>query len=187
MKSLHEVTNTIIEELQRTLSGINQEKTDELIDQILDAGSIFVAGAGRSGLAMKGFAMRLMHMGLSSYVIGETVTPSFTQNDLLIIGSGSGTTSSLEVAAKKASNIGGKLTLITINPQSEIARAADTVVTIPAPSPKIAHTTDFTSIQPMGSLFEQSLWLLLDALILLLMERKDLRSEDMFERHANLE
>ena len=43
------------------------------------------------------------------------------------------------------------------------------------------------SSQPMGSLFEQSLFLLLDALIVMLMEKRDVNADEMFDRHANLE
>jgi len=43
------------------------------------------------------------------------------------------------------------------------------------------------SMQPMGSLFEQSLSILLDAVVIMLMQRHKLNANDMFRRHANLE
>ena len=70
---------------------------------------MFVTGAGRSGLMGKSFAMRMMHMGIDAYVIGETVTSTFTQDDLLIIGSGSGETKSLIPIAQKQKNLEEKL------------------------------------------------------------------------------
>ncbi len=57
---------------------------------------IFVAGAGRSGFMAKSFPMRMMHMGIDAYVIGETVTPNFEKDDILIIESGSGETKGLD-------------------------------------------------------------------------------------------
>jgi 6-phospho-3-hexuloisomerase len=89
--------------------------------------------------------------------------------------------------AQKAKSIGARLALITIDPQSPIGESADIVVAIPAPSPKIKRDTGFISIQPMGSLFEQSLLLTLDAVILMLMEKQNKMSNVMFTRHANLE
>jgi 6-phospho-3-hexuloisomerase len=37
---------------------------------------IFAAGAGRSGLGVRALGMRLMHLGKTVYVVGETTTPS---------------------------------------------------------------------------------------------------------------
>ena len=36
--------------------------------------------------------MRMMHVGLDAYVVGETVTPSLEADDIFIVGSGSGET-----------------------------------------------------------------------------------------------
>ena len=64
---------------------------------------------------------------------------------------------------------------------------AEAVVAIPAPSPKARAQHGVTSVQPMGSLFEQSLLILLDVVVLRLMEQQKTDSAAMFERHANLE
>ena len=47
--------------------------------------------------------------------------------------------------------------------------------------------TGFRSVQPMGSLFEQSLLICLDYVILILMDKTQITAEEMFARHANLE
>lgn len=177
----------VLGELERTLTMISPEETDQLVDRIVAAKKILVAGAGRSGLAVKAFAMRLMHMGFDAYVVGETVTPNFEATDLLLIGSGSGETGSLVQMATKAREIGGSIALITIFPRSTIGQLADITVRIPAPTPKVSTDTGWTSIQPMGSLFEQSLFIFLDLTILRLMDRAAKDSGTMFKRHANLE
>ena len=90
--------------------------------------------------------------------------------------------------AQKAKELGATIILLTTDPESPIGKLADHTVEIPAPSPKIGgDAAPGQSTQPMGSLFEQSLFILLDCLILLLMERRNLTSEQMFARHANLE
>ena len=187
MKNIQDVGTRIIRELETTLSGVADDQAQDIIRMILKARRIFVAGAGRSGLMVKAFAMRLIHLGCTAYVVGETTTPKLTPEDMLLIASGSGATASLVVMAQKATTIGAQIGLIAINRQSPIAEIADIVLTISAPSPKIQKETGFTSIQPMGSLFEQSLLLLLDALIFMLMERLSMTSDNMFTRHANLE
>ena len=179
--------NQILDELGETVGSICNDSAGKLADAIIAAQTIFVAGAGRSGLAMKGFAMRLMHLGFDTYVVGETVTPSITDKDLLLIGSGSGSTSSLVVNANKADAIGATICLITIDENSPIAQVAEVVLTIPAPSPKVNRDLGFRSAQPMGSLFEQSLLLILDAVVLLLMKKTGKNAGSMFTRHANLE
>ncbi len=119
---------------------------------------------------MRGFAMRLMHMGKPAYVVGDAVTPAFTPGDLLIVGSGSGSTLSLVAVAEQARNQRGAIALLTLDSGSPIAKLAGTVVRIPAPSPKSASSASMQSRQPMATLFEQALGVLLDSCVLLLME-----------------
>ncbi len=177
----------ILDELGETVGHVRSDMAEKLVDTIIDAQTVFVAGAGRSGLAMKSFAMRLMHIGFDTYVVGETVTPNITDKDVLLIGSGSGSTSSLVAGTNKAHAIGAAICLITIDANSPIGKLAEVVLTIPAPSPKVNRDLGFRSVQPMGSLFEQSLLLTLDAIVLRLMERTGKTPELMFTRHANLE
>lgn len=180
-------TAAVLGELERTLGAISPDAAEKLVDRIVGARKILVAGAGRSGLAVRGFAMRLMHMGFDAYVVGETVTPNFETTDLLLIGSGSGETGSLVQMAKKAREIGGNIALVTIFPESSIGRLADVTIRIPAPTPKVSADSGWSSIQPMGTLFEQSLSIFLDLTILRLMQRATQDSAGMFRRHANLE
>lgn len=184
---MKDLVKTIINELDTTLNSINEKDADAFVNLVNEANEVFCAGAGRSGFQVKGFAMRLMHMGVNSYVVGETCTPNITAEGLLVICSGSGETKSLFNHATKAKEVGAKIALITINPQSTIGKMADVVVEISAPSPKSAKEGQIKSIQPMGSLFEQSEGLFMDIAILKLMEIKNMTSETMFGRHANME
>ncbi len=131
--------------------------------------------------------MRLMHLGFCVYVVGETVTPAIKSDDLLVIGSGSGATATLVVIARKAKALGASLALVTIFPDSPIGQFADAVVRIPASTPKVDGDARFASVQPMGSLFEQSLLIVLDIVVMRLMEKMGFDSSTMFDRHANLE
>ncbi len=178
-------TKEILAELSRTTERMNDTEAEKLVDGMQRANKIFVAGSGRSGLMAKAFAMRMMHVGLDPYVIGETITPNLEANDMLIIGSGSGETKSLLSMTEKAKSIGATIALVTTNPTSSIAQLADITIEIPAQAK--AEGTSGKSIQPMGSLFEQTMLLFYDALILRLMEQKGLDSNKMYGRHANLE
>ncbi|WMX58556.1 6-phospho-3-hexuloisomerase [Peribacillus sp. R9-11] len=176
----------ILKELNHSADLIADEEAEKLVNGILESKKVFVAGAGRSGFMAKSFAMRMMHMGIDSYVIGETVTPNFEKEDILIIGSGSGETKSLVSMAEKAKSIGGKIATVTIFPNSTIGQLADITIKLPG-SPKDQSEGDYKTIQPMGSLFEQTLLLFYDAVILRFMEKKGLDTNKMYGRHANLE
>ena len=177
----------VLKEIEETLGEIDETIISNFALQILDAPRIFIAGVGRTGLVMRCFAMRLMHLGIEVQILGDITTTAVSKNDLLLIGSGSGETDSLLSLAKKANNIGVHILLISIDPDSSIGKLAQECLKIPAPSPKLTHKQEMTSIQPMGSLFEQSLLLTLDCLAGLLMHKKGMDSESLFLYHANLE
>jgi 6-phospho-3-hexuloisomerase len=176
----------ILNELNQTIERISVEEAEELVNLILGSKKIFVAGAGRSGFMAKSFAMRMMHMGLNAFVVGETVTPSLEEDDILIIASGSGETKSLVSMAEKAKNLDATVAVVTISPDSTIGRLSDLAIQIPA-KPKAGIDSEYKTIQPMGSLFEQTLLLFFDAVILRVMDKKKAESGVMFGRHANLE
>lgn len=178
-------TQEILNELQEVLAGIDETSAENLVNALLASNKVLVAGSGRSGFMAKSFVMRLMHIGLDPYIVGETVTPNLEAGDLFIIASGSGETPSLVAMAEKAVSIGATIAAVTIHPDSKIGKLADIVVEVPAQAK--ADGNSGKSIQPMGSLFEQSLLVFFDSLILKLMETKEIGSQTMYGRHANLE
>ena len=87
---INKIMGKVEAEIKKVLSGIKAKDTEKLIDHILNAKNIFIVGQGRSGLMGRAFAMRLMHLGLRAYVVGEIVTPAIQGGDFLIAISGSG-------------------------------------------------------------------------------------------------
>lgn len=179
----------IINELSQYSPKVKQEEVYGLAKACAEAKRIFVAGAGRSGFAARGFANRLMHLGLTAYFVGDPVTPSIGKGDLLVVGSGSGTTAGMLANVNKAKAAGASVGTLTIFPDAAIGQAADIVITIPGATPKKGNQAadTATSIQPMGSLFEQLSWLVYDSIILELMGLTGETGETMYPRHANLE
>lgn len=177
----------IIDELAKNAEKVSTDRLEALADAILGANRIFVAGAGRAGFAARAFALRLMHLGLAVFFVGEPTTPSIGPGDLLVINSGSGETGSLVVMARRAKGFGAKLATATIYPEATIGSLADVVVLIPGATPKSALADTVRSIQPMGSAFEQMSWLCFDVVIMILMDRLHRDADEMFSRHANLE
>lgn len=178
----------VLQELTAALQAIDPEAVSALQRDILQARRIFVAGRGRSGLQMQAFAMRLMHLDLDAQVVGAVTTPAISAGDLLIIGSGSGQTASLVDQARCASELNARVALITIAERSALTQFADHTLRIQATSPKLADDqAGSASVQPPGTLFEQSLGVLCDVLIVLLMGTLGADTGLMFARHANLE
>lgn len=168
------------------ISGI-LEATDDTYDvkltQMLDSAKrIFIAGAGRSKLVGNFFAMRLVHGGYDVSVVGEIVTPSIKNGDLLIIISGSGETEQLVAFTKNAKKIGAKIVLISAKSGSTIGDMADAVF-------QIGQSEQYGKVvgMPMGTVFELSTLLFLEATISHIIHEKEIPEEVMRERHANLE
>lgn len=175
----------IISENQQLVSRIDFGQVSQIIPFIQTADKIFVTGAGRTGLALKAAAMRLMHLGFKVYVTGEIVTPAITSGDLLIAGSGSGTTTSILNAAEKAVKAGAKVVTISTTSESPLAALSDHVTVIPA-AQKQDHGSPISQ-QYAGSLFEQSVLILTDAIIQTLWRIDGTPAEELWKRHANLE
>ncbi len=184
-----EISLKILEELENSLKNINSLEVEKLVDMVSSSKKIFVAGAGRSLLMMRGLAMRLMQLGFQSYVVGETVTPAIGPGDLLIIGSGSGETETMKVVANNARIAGAKLALFTIYPNSTIGQLANFVIQISASTSKVKNKQAIKSFQPGANTFEQSLLILCDAVIIRLIEKLNIQNPNkiIMKYHANLE
>ena len=176
----------ILDELEFVLSTMSPGEIDGLVNEILEARIVIVAGAGRVGMAGRGFAMRLGHLGLRAYSLGDSTLPSLGEGDLLVIASGSGETQTIYDVAQTAKQCGARLGLITGRRDSRMGRLADVVIEMKVPS-KVQSVDGFSSIQPMTTLNEQSLQVLFDAIVLQLMAKTGETQETMWKRHSNLE
>ena len=178
---------TILGELRLALRRIDNGESECFRELLLEVPGVFVVGAGRSGLMVRAFAMRLRHLGLPVSVVGDILARPIQPGDLLVVASGSGETGSLVAIARKARELGASLALLTANPASTLADLSDCTVVFDAPTPKAPIAPGVESAQPMGSLFEQALFLFLESTIMDLMRQTGQDSSIMSQRHANLE
>lgn len=174
------------EELQVLKEDLDSQQIENLIKEIDNARCIFVMGVGRSGYIAKAFAMRLMHLGYDVYVVGETVTPRLSQDDLLVSISGSGETNSVVSISKKAKDIGARMAAVTRNERSTLAQMSNVVVLRKAKT-KVQDHEEVSRLAPLGTMFETTALVLLDGVVAELMERKGLSEENLLSRHAVLE
>lgn len=185
--SVQQNTLNILSELQQNTLKIDDVQAAQFVEQIKNAKHIFLQGAGRSGIAIRGLANRLLHLGFSVSVVGEISSPHTKPGDLLIIGSGSGETGSLVSLAQKAVACGVDVALITMKANSTIGKLAKSVLVLPGTVKEDNDREKGTFSQPMGSAFEQLCFISYDAIVLELMTQLGETSDTMFKRHADLE
>lgn len=177
--------NLVLAENQKVLTKVKLHHLTQLSQLILDRDRIFIAGEGRSGLAIQMTAMRLMHLGLEVHVVGEVTAPSIESRDLLIVCSGSGSTHGAVDVARTAKKIGAKIVTITTQKESALGNLADLVIQLDAATKK--EISNSSSKQFAGSLFEQSTLLLFDALFYVLAHHLHQSNAVLMSRHTNLE
>jgi len=185
-RSLRQICAAIVEEVRTVLAGIEESECDQFLRRILSARRVFVAGQGRSGVVARAFAARLVQLGFSVHVVGETTAPAAGAGDLLIACSGSGETAITCHIADVAKKSGAAVCTLTARQDSRLAQAADVMVIVPGLSKGDARGS-LSSIQLAGTSFEQSLLLLFDAMVVWLQEELAVSAADMMARHANLE
>ncbi|MDP1844437.1 MAG: 6-phospho-3-hexuloisomerase [Sediminibacterium sp.] len=178
--------NQIINELTVVLGKIDETQVDLFIKEILGSNKIVVCGAGRVGMAIRGFGMRLGHLGFSAFTLGDSTVPSIAESDLLIVASGSGETQTIFDLVSIAKKNKARIAAVTGNPESRIGKLADAVVKLEAPS-KTKQVDGFISIQPMTTLNEQCLGIFFDAVVLKIMDEMKETHDTMWARHSNLE
>lgn len=202
MEPVEALLNTMLEIAEQILKvarNMDKRQVRRMLEMLLEAREkgrkVMVVGAGRSGLVGKAFAMRLMHLGFSVYVLGETITPAVAEGDLIVAISGSGTTQVVVNAAEAAKRVGAKVIAVTSFPDSPLAKVSDHVVHIPGRT-KVSKEIDYFTRQilgiyeplaPLGTLFEDAAMVFFDGVIVALMKELGLSESYMRERHANIE
>ena len=183
--------------ITRALEDLDVDSVSDMLDTILDANGVFVMGTGRSGLVGRAFATRLMHLGLRVYVVGESTTPALRKGDVVVAISGSGETMSIVDLGKVIKEIGATLVVVTSNPESSLGRMSDITVKIFGRSKDgggdylarhlLGQYAKLSELAPLGTTFEISALVFLDAAIAELMTRMGKQSTDLEEMHDKLQ
>lgn len=189
------------ENISATARSLDGKEAEAFLNEIISAERIYVAGAGRSGFVAKAFAMRLMHLGFDVYVVGEIVTPAFSNKDTLVAFSGSGETNSIVDICEIVKGLGGKVCLVTASPSSRMERIADRVVNVgdltgyfqkdKTPFELRQITGQYRSVTsafaPLGTLFETLALVFSDAVISAIIETQKADIDEMKQRLANVQ
>ncbi len=176
-----------LDELSVAVQRIDEKDIDNALDLIAGAEKIVLYGCGREGLQLRGFAMRLHHLGLKVAMQGDMAAPPVGRKDLFINSAGPGELSTVSALMRVARNADTKVLFLTGVSDSPAADLADTVLTVPAQTMANDQGGDETSVLPMGSVYEGALFLLFEVMVLRLRDRLSVTPEEMRSRHTNLE
>lgn len=176
--------NNVMHEINTVMQMVDVKQLTQAEAIVQKDKRIFVLGAGRSGLMAKSFAMRLMHLGYTVFVIGETITPSVQAGDVLISVSGSGKTSSVLELTEKVKKDNGKIIAVTSNRESPLGRLGDVTIVVPGAT---KSGDGVKSIQLLSTLFDQSVHITLDILCLMLSRRDHVSNDEAKAKHSNME
>ncbi len=199
--SINELMLLMVGQMRETARMLSPDESDSFFSEMLKARKIYVAGAGRSGLVARAFAMRLMHIGIESYVIGETITPALSPGDTLVVFSGSGETNSIYDVSETAKELGARLCLITATRVSRMTGLADCVVILCGSQTSDNSLTSqyevrqitgqyrsvTSSFAPFGTLFETAALIFSDAIISALIEARHCSLDEARKRLSNVQ
>ena len=170
-ETLSHLAKGALSDLSAVFAAMPEDGLDALIEEIVKAKRIVVFGLGREGLQMRGFAMRLFHMGRNVAVWGDMTTPEVGKGDLFFVSAGPGDLATARTLAGIARKAGARTALVTVIPAQTMANDQGGKV----------------SVLPMGSLFETAQMIAFELAILKLRPRFKETSETMRARHTNLE
>ncbi len=169
----------IMKYCQSAVESVEPSKESELIDSILSSRRVFIYGSGRSGLIGQLFAVRLVQLGLDVHFVGEMTTPIITKDDLTLLISNTGVTSSVVQTASIAKRIGSKVISIVGVDGCDLSEVSDLTVLL-----RVQKNEETKKIAPLGTIFEDSALLFFEGVVCHIMEKEGITEEDMRSRHA---
>ena len=176
----------ITAEIGETLEQIDSAEVERLIGELMGACRVYIFAVGRVLMSLQCLGKRLNHLGIDCQVVGSMDEKRIGPDDLMLIASGSGESKLPAEIARIAKNNGARLALITSASESTIKSRSDVVVHLPCPT-KNEPNRGVKSIQLMSTVFDQALHVLGDVMALDIQQRKHLSSDEVWQRHANLE
>lgn len=187
-ENYNDTVESVLSELNRSLNAIDPKSVEQFVDAVLEAEQVYFIGVGRVLLSLQSVCKRFAHLGIKAHYVGEITEPHFTENDLLVVGSGSGgSVFPLGIAQKARKTVPGcKIVHVGSNPNSPMKEVADFMVRIPVRTKEYLDD-EIDSNQIMTSLFEQTLLLFGDVCAKMIVEKQQLNIKDLWKYHANLE
>lgn len=196
IETYQKFAKAIVEEHDAVFKLLDMDQLKVFMDAIITADRVFIHGTGREGISMRGFAMRLAHLGKKVHWLMDDTTIGMQEGDLFILTDGCGDVGIHRWIVQQAKKTGARIAVITGLPEGNLVKTyADLVLFIHStvymhesedPNAPRQHDVVPTN-QPMGNQYEQHLYLLLDIIVILIKDEMGLTYDDMEARHRNVE
>ena len=184
MSNLYQIA---LDELRTVIGRVDDIAVDRACEMISRARKVVVFGGGREGLQIRGFAMRLFHLGRDVAVVGDITAPAVGPGDLFIVTVGPGEISTALALLQVAKDAGAGILVLTAQPKGRAGAFADLILTIPAQTMADDQRPDASAVLPMGSLYEGALFIIFEVMIAKLRAMLEVSPEAMRTNHTNLE
>ncbi len=147
----------------------------------------FLLASGRSAFILQCFATRLVHLGAEIYMVTNLGSmPALRKKDILIVLSGSGTTSIVVSLLNNYVNSVKPYGIVTItsHPETIIGRIGDITIKLKGRSKRDKVLGDTAVLAPEGTMFEIAAFSYLDAIIAELAIKLGISNEELLEQHS---
>ncbi len=194
---LFQSMDVILGNLKSNMEHLSKQKhfshTQKFIDLVYDGltskRKFFLLASGRSAFILQCFATRLVHLGAEVYMVTNLGSiPALSNGDILIVLSGSGTTSIVVSLLKNYVNTVKPYGIISItsHPETIIGRIGDITIKLKGRTKrdKVDLHDDTAILTPEGTMFEIAAFVYLDAIIAELAIKMGRTNEDMLKKHS---
>ena len=183
--SVRDMGRAVLGEIGRVVDRLDEQAVAEACAVIAAAGRVMLYGCGREGLAIRGFAMRLYHLGLAATMQGDMAAPPLGPGDLFVTSAGPGELGTVESLMRTARDAGADVLFLTAVTDTPSVALATRVLEVPAQT--MATDAEGGSAMPMGSAYEGALFVLFEAMVADLSDRLGQDAGAMRARHTNME
>jgi len=164
-----------------------QKFIDLVHDGLINKRRFFLLASGRSAFILQCFATRLVHLGAEVYIVTNLASmPALRENDILIVLSGSGTTSIVVSLLNNYVNTVKPYGIVTItsHPETVIGRLGDITIKLKGRSKRDKAVGDTAVLAPEGTMFEIAAFSYLDAIIAELAIKMGKTNEELLKKHS---
>ncbi|MFX0030647.1 MAG: SIS domain-containing protein [Candidatus Hermodarchaeota archaeon] len=164
-----------------------QKFIDLVHDGLVSNRRFFLLASGRSAFILQCFATRLVHLGAEVHIVTNLASmPALRKKDILIVLSGSGTTSIVVSLLNNYVNTVKPYGIVTItsHPETVIGRLGDITIKLKGRTKRDTETGDTALLTPEGTQFEIAAFVYLDAIIAELAIKMGMTDKDLLKRHS---
>lgn len=184
-----------LDEHRQVFEKLDMGELKAFVDALVAAKRIFVMGGGREGISLRGFAMRMAHLGKPTHWVWDDTTVAMGSGDLFVVSEGNGDVGMFRYVLGQAKKTGAAIAMLTGMPQAYSAKEyADLVLFVHSTVYMATSAADaggqqdvVPTVQPMGNQYEQHLYMLLDIIAVLVKDALGQSYDDMEARHRNIE